>query len=156
MSDETSVPQRAFWVLNGPNLNRLGTREPALYGGETLADIERMCVDAIAPSPLVFRQSPVEGEMVGWLHEAADSGASGIALNAAAYTHTSIALRDAILAIDVPVVEVHLSNVHAREPFRHHSMIAAACIGVVAGFGAQSYMLALRALEETNRKTVHG
>ena len=102
---------------------------------------------------LVFRQTAREGELVEWLHEAGDAGALGVALNAGAYTHTSVAIHDAIRAIDAPVVEVHLSNVHAREAFRHHSVLAAACWGVIAGFGPASYMLALSALTERNQGT---
>ena len=143
-------------MLNGPNLDRLGTREPATYGTTTLAGIEAICREEAGDYPVVFRQSAIEGELVGWLHQAADTDAVGIAMNAAAYTHTSIALHDAIRAIDCPVIEVHLSNVHAREPFRHHSMIASACTGVIAGFGERSYMLAVRALIELKRKTEDG
>ncbi|MGH2340070.1 type II 3-dehydroquinate dehydratase [Segnochrobactraceae bacterium EtOH-i3] len=137
------------FVLNGPNLNRLGLREPAIYGSTTLADIETMCRETGARLGLdiVFRQSNHEGVLVDWLHEAADA-ASGVVLNAGAYTHTSIALHDAIRAIGVPVIEVHLSNVHAREPFRHHSTLSAAAKGVILGFGARSYTLALHALAD--------
>lgn len=133
-------------ILNGPNLDRLGSREPAIYGGETLADIEakaRACAESRGFA-LVFRQSSHEGNLFEWLHEAGDS--AGIALNAGAYTHTSIALRDAVRAIAAPVVEVHLSNVYARESFRHVSMIAPAARGVICGFGALSYVLAVEAL----------
>lgn len=137
------------FVLNGPNLNRLGLREPAIYGSTTLADIETMCRETGGRLGLdiVFRQSNHEGVLVDWLHEAADA-ASGVVLNAGAYTHTSIALHDAIRAIGVPVIEVHLSNVHAREPFRHHSTLSAAAKGVILGFGARSYTLALHALAD--------
>lgn len=137
------------FVLNGPNLNRLGLREPAIYGSTTLADIETMCRETgnRLGLDIVFRQSNHEGVLVDWLHEAADA-ACGVVLNAGAYTHTSIALHDAIRAIGVPVVEVHLSNVHAREPFRHHSTLSAAAKGVILGFGARSYTLALHALAD--------
>ncbi len=137
------------YVLNGPNLNRLGLREPAIYGSMTLADIETMCRETGGRLGLdiVFRQSNHEGVLVDWLHEAADT-ACGVVLNAGAYTHTSIALHDAIRAIGIPVVEVHLSNVHAREPFRHHSTLSAAAKGVILGFGARSYTLALHALAD--------
>lgn len=134
-------------VLNGPNLNMLGLREPSVYGSETLKDIEARC-EAHAKSlgfPLVFRQSNIEGELVGWIQEARNT-ASGIALNAGAYTHTSVALHDALRAADVPSVEVHLSNVHKREEFRHHSFIAAAVNGVICGFGSHSYILAIDAI----------
>ncbi|OLP55432.1 type II 3-dehydroquinate dehydratase [Rhizobium rhizosphaerae] len=137
-----------FFVLNGPNLNLLGKREPGIYGGHTLADIEALCVEAGARLGFTvdFRQTNHEGTLVDWMHEAQDA-ADGIAINAGAYTHTSIALHDAARAIRVPVVELHLSNVHAREAFRHHSYLAPAAKGVICGFGAQSYLLALQALQ---------
>lgn len=129
-------------VLNGPNLNMLGTREPETYGSMTLADIQDMLARAAGDrAQCTFYQSNIEGELVGKIQE---SGAyDGIILNAAAYTHTSIALRDAIAAVATPVVEVHLSNVFARESFRHISMISAVCQGCICGFGAKSYVLAL-------------
>ncbi len=134
-------------VLNGPNLNLLGTREASIYGTTTLADIESQCRiwGEANGFDLTFAQSNHEGALVEMLHAAGES-AAGVVLNAAAYTHTSIALHDAVRAIDVPVVEVHLSNIHAREAFRHHSTIASACLGQIAGFGPASYTLALQAL----------
>ncbi len=145
---------QTVFVLNGPNLNALGKREPGIYGGQTLADIAEMC--RVAGESLGFqvdfRQSNHEGALVDWLHEAGDT-AVGVAINAGAYTHTSIALHDAIRAISVPVVELHLSNVHAREEFRHKSMIAPAVKGVICGFGAQSYVLALHALRSLTQTT---
>ena len=137
----------AIHVLNGPNLNLLGTREPGDYGSLTLADIEGLVREraAAADASIVFRQSNHEGELVSWIHEAGAAGA-GIVLNAGAYTHTSVALRDAISGAGARCVEVHLSNVHAREHFRHRSLIAPVCVGVIAGFGAQSYLLGLDAL----------
>lgn len=145
---------QTFFVLNGPNLNALGKREPGIYGGQTLADIGEMCrMEGEALGFAVdFRQSNHEGTLVDWLHEAGDT-AAGVAINAGAYTHTSIALHDAIRAISVPVVELHLSNVHAREEFRHKSMIAPAVKGVICGFGAQSYILALHALRSLTQTT---
>lgn len=137
-----------IFLLNGPNLNALGKREPGIYGGQTLADIEAMC-KAEASSlgfEVDFRQSNHEGVLVDWLHEAGDK-AAGVAINPGAYGHTSIAMHDAIRAISVPVVELHLSNIHARETFRHKSMIAPAVKGVICGFGAHSYILALKALK---------
>lgn len=134
-------------VLNGPNLNLLGTREPEHYGTLTLADIERRLrseAESLGVT-LAFRQTNSEGELVTWVQQAAGEY-DGIVLNAAAYTHTSVALRDAIAAVKLPVVEVHLSNVFAREEFRHHSYIAPVCRGSISGFGAMSYVLALRAL----------
>jgi 3-dehydroquinate dehydratase-2 len=134
-------------VLNGPNLNLLGTREPATYGAMTLADIEaRLRAKASARGvDLLCRQSNHEGDLVTWIQEAGTAG-EGVILNAGAYTHTSIALHDAIRGSGARVVEVHLSNVHAREAFRHHSFIASVAVGVILGFGALSYELALEAL----------
>ena len=134
-------------VLNGPNLNLLGRREPHIYGSLTLADIERELHERAQAlgAELTFRQSNHEGELVAWIQEAGFQGA-GILLNAAAYTHTSVALRDAISGAGAVAIEVHLSNVHAREPFRHRSFIAPVCIGVIAGFGTRSYSLALEAI----------
>ena len=139
---------KTVYVLNGPNLNMLGKREPGIYGGKTLADIEGDCIAAGRELGLdvVCHQSNHEGKLIDWLHEANDR-ALGVAFNAGAYTHTSVALHDAIRAIQIPVVEVHISNVHAREEFRHHSMIAAAAKGVICGFGPMSYILALHALK---------
>ena len=134
-------------VINGPNLNLLGTREPEVYGRETLADIEGRLAQAAAAADveIAFRQSNHEGDLVDWIQEAGRIGA-GVILNAGAYTHTSIALRDAIAGSGAHVIEVHLSNVHARESFRHSSMISAVCRGVILGFGSQSYDLALQGL----------
>lgn len=138
---------KPVYVLNGPNLNLLGLREPAIYGAATLADVEALCRAHAAGLGLetVFRQSNHEGELITWIHEARDK-ACGIALNAGAYTHTSVALHDALKAADLPAIEVHLSNVHKREDFRHHSVIAAAVTGVICGFGPESYVLAISAL----------
>ncbi len=132
--------------LNGPNLNLLGQREPEVYGHTTLTDLEalvRKRADELQVE-VEFRQSNVEGELVGWIQQAKGKF-DAIVLNAAAYTHTSIALRDAISAVGLPVVEIHLSNIHAREGFRHTSMIAPACRGQISGFGAFSYILGLEA-----------
>lgn len=137
-------------VISGPNLDRLGTREPAIYGSVTLDEIHRS-VEALARArgaEVVCRQSSHEGELVTWINRARDDGFDGIVLNAAAYTHTSIALLDAIKAAGVPTVEVHLSNPDAREAFRRRSRIAPACLGRVAGFGARSYTLGLLGLLE--------
>lgn len=141
-----------IFVLNGPNLNALGKREPGIYGGHTLADIEVLCrVEGEKLGFAIdFRQTNHEGTLVDWIHEAGET-AVGIAINAGAYTHTSIALHDAIRAIRIPVVELHLSNVHAREEFRHKSMIAPAVKGVICGFGEQSYILALNALNSITK-----
>ena len=132
--------------LNGPNLNLLGTREPEIYGHTTLGDIEanvRKRANELKVA-IDFRQSNVEGELVDWIQQANGKFAA-IILNAAAYTHTSIALRDAIVASGVPTIEIHLSNVHAREEFRHKSLIASVCQGQITGFGEKSYILGLEA-----------
>lgn len=136
-------------ILNGPNLNLLGTREPGIYGTTTLANIEDLCRKACEAHGLgmTFRQTNHEGMLVEMIHEA--RGALGVVLNAGAYTHTSVALRDAISATGVPTVEVHISNVFAREDFRHQSHISPVARGVICGFGAQSYVLAIAALAAT-------
>jgi 3-dehydroquinate dehydratase-2 len=132
--------------LNGPNLNLLGRREPEVYGTATLADIETKVRERAKTlkAEIAFRQSNVEGELVGWIQEAKGKF-DVIVLNAAAYTHTSIALRDAIAAVGIPTIEIHLSNVHAREEFRHKSLIAPVCWGQITGFGEKSYILAVEA-----------
>ena len=134
-------------VLNGPNLNLLGTRQPEIYGAATLADVETLCRDhgAQLGIDVTCAQSNHEGALVDAIH-AAKGTHDGIVLNAGAYTHTSIALHDAILGTEMPVVELHLSNIHAREPFRHHSYIAPVAIGMICGFGVAGYTLALDAL----------
>ncbi len=134
-------------VLNGPNLNLLGVREPATYGRETLADIEEACLERAAELELAvdFRQTNHEGQLVDWIQEAREN-ADGIILNAGAYTHTSIAILDALKAAELPVIEVHLSNIYRRETFRHVSYVSAAAQGVICGFGGQGYLLALDAM----------
>ncbi|MFM7029052.1 MAG: type II 3-dehydroquinate dehydratase [Chakrabartia sp.] len=136
-----------IYVLNGPNLNLLGTREPEIYGSTTLDDIAGQLEDqALALGLSVdVRQSNHEGHLVDWLHEAQAQGAKAVLLNAGAFTHTSVALYDAIKAVQVPVIEVHLSNPHRREAFRHKSYVGEAALGTIAGFGALSYALALDA-----------
>ena len=139
--------------LNGPNLNLLGQREPEVYGQTTLADIEAKVREKAAKLnvEIDFRQTNLEGELVNWIQQARGDF-DVIVLNAAAYTHTSVALRDAISAANVPTIEIHLSNVHAREEFRHKSLIAAVCRGQITGFGAESYILALEASISVNGK----
>jgi len=132
--------------LNGPNLNLLGQREPEVYGRATLADLEAQVRARGAPRgvEVEFRQSNAEGQLVDWIQQAKGQF-QAIVLNAGGYTHTSVALRDAIAAAGIPVIEIHLSNIYAREPFRHHSVIAPVCCGQITGFGAGSYLLALEA-----------
>lgn len=139
---------RLVYVLNGPNLNLLGKRQPEIYGRETLADVERDCrtlADELGLA-LRFHQSNREYELIDWIHEARD-GAAGIVINPAAFTHTSVALLDALSAFDGPVIEVHISNVHKREAFRHHSYVSMRADGVIAGLGTQGYTLALRRID---------
>ena len=136
---------RLIFVLNGPNLNLLGKRQPDIYGHETLADVERDCRALAAELGLTlrFHQSNREYELIEWIHEARDV-AAGIVINPAAFTHTSVAILDALNAFDAPVIEIHISNVHKREEFRHHSFVSARADGVIAGLGTQGYDLALR------------
>lgn len=140
------LPATVF-VLNGPNLNLLGLREPEIYGSDTLDDIAGMLEDRARELDLEIemRQSNHEGHLIDWLHEAQATGAKAVLLNAGAFTHTSIAVHDAIKAVTTPVIEVHLSNPHAREDFRHTSYVARAARGTVSGFGATSYLVALEA-----------
>ena len=136
-----------IYVLNGPNLNLLGTREPEIYGSDTLDDIAGRLEDKAKTLGVEvdIRQSNHEGHLVDWIQEAQAKGAKAVILNAAAYTHTSVAIHDAIKAVTVPVIEVHLSNPHRREPFRHRSWVGSAAKGTIAGFGASGYELALDA-----------
>ena len=136
---------RLVFVLNGPNLNLLGKRQPQIYGHETLADVEAACRTLAGELGLTirFHQSNTEGQIIDWIHEAREV-AGGIAITPAAYTHTSVAILDALNAFDGPVIEVHISNVHKREGFRHHSYVSLRADGVIAGLGTQGYGLALR------------
>jgi len=138
---------RIVYVLNGPNLNLLGKRQPHIYGHETLADVEAECRRTAAELALeiVFHQSNREYEIIDWIHEARER-AGGIVINPAAFTHTSVAILDALNACDIPIIEVHISNVHKREAFRHHSYVSSVASGVIAGFGTQGYPLALQRL----------
>lgn len=136
-----------IYVLNGPNLNLLGLREPEIYGADTLDDIASACEDQARELgyDIEFRQSNHEGHLVDWLHEARADGAKAVVINPGGFTHTSVALHDAVKAIDLPVIEIHLSNPHAREEFRHKSLISPVAKGTIAGFGALSYRLAIEA-----------
>ena len=140
------MAKKKILVLNGPNLNLLGKRQPEIYGTLTLAQIEQR-IRALAKElgiEIEVRQSNSEGELVTWIQEAANKFGA-IAINPAAYTHTSLAMRDAVSAVGIPTVEIHISNIHKREPFRHHSFIAEVAVGQIAGFGVDSYLLGLRA-----------
>ena len=137
-------------LLNGPNLNLLGTREPGIYGADTLAAIERRCAALameLGPHDLACFQSNAEHALIDRIHAAGLEGVAFIVINPAAFTHTSVALRDALLGVGIPFIEVHLSNVFAREPFRHHSYLSDIAVGVVSGLGPQGYELALRAVD---------
>jgi 3-dehydroquinate dehydratase-2 len=138
---------KSILVLNGPNLNLLGTRQPEVYGSTTLADVEAMCAEKARALGIEidFRQSNHEGTLVDWIHEAKGKH-DAILINAGAYTHTSIALHDAIASVELPVAEVHISNIHKREEFRHLSYISKVSVGIICGFGTYGYLLGLDAL----------
>jgi 3-dehydroquinate dehydratase-2 len=138
---------RPVHVLNGPNLNRLGMREPEIYGRTTLAEIEAMCREAAGGRPLVFRQTNFEGELVGWIHEAIDADA-GIVINPAGLSFRSIPLVDALRMVSAPLLEVHLSNIHGRDELHQHSLVSPLATAVIAGLGAAGYPIAVRALAD--------
>jgi 3-dehydroquinate dehydratase-2 len=146
---KAEIMAKRVLVLNGPNLNLLGTREPGIYGASTLEDVENSCEATGRELGLTidFRQSNHEGELVSWIQEAQGS-ADAILINPAAYSHTSVAIHDALKAVGLPVAEVHLSNIHQRETFRHHSYVSAVADGVICGFGITGYRLSLMALAE--------
>ncbi|MCC6890799.1 MAG: type II 3-dehydroquinate dehydratase [Hyphomicrobiales bacterium] len=143
---------KTIYILNGPNLNLLGTREPETYGRTTLADVERLCREAGKRHRIdvVCHQSNHEGALIDWIHEAAARQACGLVINPGGYTHSSVAIRDAIAAIDVPVIEVHISNIFAREPFRHVSHVAPVARATLSGFGIAGYALAIDGLAALN------
>jgi len=136
---------KTIYVLNGPNMNLLGTREPEKYGTATLADVEKLChaTGKRFGIDIVFRQSNQEGVLIDWIHEAHAGKAAGIIINAAGYTTTSIAIMDAFLAVKLPMIEIHITNIHARESFRHNSYMSKAAKGIICGFGIESYSLAI-------------
>jgi 3-dehydroquinate dehydratase-2 len=142
-----SMPVPLIAVLNGPNMNMLGLRQPHLYGAATLDDVETLCAETAEALGLAidFRQTNGEGELISWVHECRDR-AAGIVINPAGYTNTSIAPMDALLAVELPVIEVHITNIHRREEFRHHSYVSKAAVGVICGLGIQGYALALSAM----------
>ncbi|HEY7383115.1 MAG TPA: type II 3-dehydroquinate dehydratase [Beijerinckiaceae bacterium] len=138
---------KPIYVLNGPNLNRLGTREPDIYGRTTLAEIEAMCRDAAAGRPVVFRQSNREYELIEWVHEAIDE-AAGIIINPAAFTFTSMAIMDSLKMFPGPIIELHISNIHRREPIYHRSFVSPVATAVIAGLGTNGYPVAVKAMYE--------
>ncbi len=139
---------KTIYVLNGPNLNLLGTREPEVYGRTTLKDVEALCRKTAERYGFAveFRQSNREGELIDWIHEARAKKAAGIVINAGGYSHTSVSIHDALLAANMPVIEVHITNIYARESFRHHSYVAAAAKATLCGFGIEGYALAITGL----------
>jgi 3-dehydroquinate dehydratase II len=138
---------KPIYVLNGPNLNRLGKREPHIYGHTTLAEVEDMCREAAGAVEIVFRQSNAEHEIIGWIHEAIDEGA-GIIINPAAFTFTSIAILDALKQFEGPIVELHISNIHRREAIYHNSLVSKAATAVIAGLGPKGYAVAVSAMRQ--------
>lgn len=146
---KAKIMAKRVLVLNGPNLNLLGTREPDIYGAETLADVETLCRQTGDAHGLAidFRQSNHEGELITWIHEARGN-ADAIVINPAGYSHTSVAIHDALKGVGLPVAEVHISNIHQRESFRHHSFVSAVAFGVICGFGVNGYRMALQALAD--------
>jgi 3-dehydroquinate dehydratase-2 len=140
-------------ILNGPNLNRLGTREPEIYGRTTLTEIEAMCRTEAGEIPLVFRQSNREYELIEWVHEAIDTSAAGLIVNPAAFTFTSMAFMDALKMFDGPLIELHLSNIHRREPIYHRSYVSPIATAVIAGLGPHGYVAAVRAVREMVAQT---
>lgn len=137
---------KPIYVLNGPNLNRLGKREPAIYGHTTLAEVETMCRAAAGDTPIVFHQSNREYELIDWIHEAIDADAAGIVINPAAFTFTSIAILDALKQFDGPIIELHISNVHRREAIYHNSLVSKIATAVIAGLGPNGYRTAVEAI----------
>jgi 3-dehydroquinate dehydratase-2 len=139
---------RPIYVLNGPNLNRLGSREPDIYGRTTLAEVEAMCRSAVPGQAIEFRQTNREYELIDWIHEAIDSAAGGIVINPAAFTFTSMAIMDALKMFSGPIIELHISNIHRREPIYHRSYISPVATAVVAGLGTNGYPIAVRAMRD--------
>ena len=133
-------------VLNGPNLGRLGTRQPEVYGTTTLAEIERSCRGAVAPAEIRFRQSNAESDLIGWIHDAVDAGVDGIVINPAAYAFTSIAIVDALKMFEGPIIELHISNPMRRESYYHHSLVAGVATATIAGLGARGYPIAVSSI----------
>ncbi|MBX3456409.1 type II 3-dehydroquinate dehydratase [Ferrovibrio sp.] len=143
---------KPIFILNGPNLNRLGKREPEIYGYTTLAEVEAMCREAAGKRPVRFHQSNIEGEIINWIHEAIDDGAAGIIINPAAFTFTSIAILDALKMFPSPIIELHISNIHRREAYYHHSFVSKIATAVIAGLGPEGYATAIQAMEKLIKK----
>jgi 3-dehydroquinate dehydratase-2 len=139
---------KPIYVLNGPNLNRLGTREPEIYGRTTLAEVETMCREAVPGQAIEFRQSNREYEIIEWIHEAIDTKAAGIIINPAAFTFTSMAIMDALKMFPGPIIELHISNIHKREPIYHKSYVSPVATAVIAGLGVKGYAHAVRAMQD--------
>lgn len=139
---------RALHVLNGPNLNRLGRREPEIYGRTTLAEVEALCREAAGPHELVFRQTNYEGQLVDWIHEAIDGEAAGLVINPAGLTFTSVPVLDALKMVPVPVIELHITNIHRRDAIYQRSLVSTVATAVIAGLGARGYATAIRALRD--------
>ena len=137
--------RKPIYILNGPNLNRLGIREPEIYGKMTLAEIEEICRQEASDNPIEFKQSNSEAQLIDWIHEAIDSG-SGIIINPAAFTFTSIAILDALKMFPGPIIELHITNIHKREPYYHHSYVSKVATAVIAGLGANGYRIATRSM----------
>ncbi|MDI7862655.1 3-dehydroquinate dehydratase [Rhizobiaceae bacterium n13] len=148
----TKTELERLYILNGPNLNRLGKREPEIYGHTTLAEIEAWCRDAAGERPVEFRQTNSEERLIEWVHEAIDEGAAGIIINPAAFTFTSLALLDALKMFQGPIIELHISNIHRREPIYHRSYVSMRATAVLAGMGAEGYEIAVRAMERLIEK----
>ncbi len=144
---------RPIYVLNGPNLNRLGKREPEIYGHVTLTEVEAMCRSAAGAHPVEFRQSNREYELIDWIHEAIERSATGLIINPAAFTFTSIAILDALKMFPGPIIELHISNVHRREEIYHHSLVSKVATAVIAGLGPNGYSVAMQAMKTLGAKT---
>jgi 3-dehydroquinate dehydratase-2 len=148
MGQEENALSRTIYVLNGPNLNRLGRREPAIYGHTTLAEVEAMCREAAGDDTIVFHQTNHEGQLVDWIHEAIDLPAAGIVINPAGLTFTSIPVLDALKMFPGPLIELHISNIHKREAIYHRSLVSTAATAVIAGLGARGYATAIRSMQD--------
>lgn len=155
MSPQSLPLEKPIYILNGPNLNRLGKREPQIYGSTTIEEVEMQCRQAAGERPIAFRQTNHEGQLVDWIHEAIEHG-SGIVINPAGYSFTSVAILDALKMFSGPIVELHITNIHRREALYHRSLISKAATAVIAGLGAEGYAVAVRAMQEILRRGAPG